>query len=162
MSPSPHNKISTELIIFSVFQSDLSIRENINNHDKIKNKLKKIGIPFKEIEGVYKNSKELSFVTIIKKGISDSKDIKDIAKEFNQECILSLGEIIVHGLRKATLQYINAEYRTAGKDIGYFRQRAKEIAQKEDCYTFDPVTGNYFIVEQDYTQAVRMRRLDNA
>ena len=157
MSLSSHSKVSNELIIFSVCQKDINIVENLANHLHILHTLEKKNIYCKSIEGVYKGNKELSIMVEIKKEYNDIKlHIPFICKLYNQESYLHLGEVQAHGLRKAILCYLINKDNELEEYIGYFRSRPKEIAQKEDNYTFDPSTGNYFIVEQDYNQAVRI------
>jgi len=127
---STHSKHNKKYMIFSVFLSSDCTNTSHTKHDKLVNNLKKHGIGFKVVYGVYKNVKELSIVTEYNSELVDL-----IFNKYSQESILVL-ENHKHGLYKATLVFNNS---ASGEhqDLGYFRSVNKERALKEDCYTVD-------------------------
>jgi hypothetical protein len=139
-----HSKDSKGLIIFSVMKPYSG--DSYMNHEACIAQLNKNNIKYKEVTGVYKGIREVSFIIDVK-----HLDIAvEIAKEYDQESILILEKIGAHGMRKAALYYPDSG---DCDQIGWFRSRPGEIATKQDSYTYDAVHDKYFVVEADYTQA---------
>ena len=122
------------IIIFSVFQSDLSHNENMLHHLETKELLKEV--PYKIVNGVYKNSHELSFVVI---GHKHLELVLSIASHFKQETILKS-----YSDRSSYLMNVSSHFETY---IGKFKATDKKTALASQNYTYDTETDQYFICE---------------
>lgn len=122
------------LYIVSVFRSNLSFDENQKNHESVKALIDDAGnIAYKEVIGCYMGQFEQSFL------IQDNVDFAlDIAKLYEQECILELSAFT----RDARLIYPHTK---SSISIGSFVSVDKDTAQRQDSYTYDPETKQYFI-----------------
>jgi len=122
------------LYVVSVFRSNLSFDENQKNHESVKALMDDAGnIAYKEVIGCYMGQFEQSFL------IQDNVDFAlDIAKLYEQECILELSAFT----RDARLIYPLTQ---SSISIGVFTAVDKEMAQRQDNYTYDPMTGIYYI-----------------
>lgn len=96
------------IIIFSVFQHDKDSFDNLDAHNKLKDKLKAKHIKFVETMGQYKGTKELSLVL----DASYIDKIKFVLAFYNQESYLYLDQD-----RNATLVYNDKI-----ESIGVFRE----------------------------------------
>lgn len=129
-------------IIFSVYRNDRAEETNRNNHRNVLKTLKGLNIPCFEVIGVYKGSKERSIV-VYSMTIESHSDrlelIKGIASKHSQESILEVhhdGYSLLHYLKEFKSVY-----------IGHFKSTEKDTAIRQDCYTFEPVSKQYYIVE---------------
>ena len=122
------------LFIVSVFRSNLSFDENQKNHESVKALMDDVGnIAYKEVVDCYMGQFEQSFL------IQDNVDFAlDIAKLYEQECILELSAFT----RDARLIYPLTQ---SSISVGVFTAVDKETAQRQDSYTYDPMTGVYYI-----------------
>lgn len=123
-----------EVLIFSVFRTDVPDSHNRDCHRVLVNNLKRNSIPFKELKGAYKRVEGLS---ILVKADQIGK-VRDICKHFNQDSYLSLDEN-----RVATLVYHNGTVEKLGQLVSV----SEKEALSSDNYSFDPQYENYFIVK---------------
>ena len=122
------------LYIFSVYKSNKSLNENQKNHESLKALIDDNGaIAYKEVIGCYMGQFEQSFL------IQDNLEFALVmAKLYEQECILELSAFT----RDARLIYTLTQ---SPISVGVFTAVNKETALKEDNYTYDPMTGVYYI-----------------
>ena len=130
-----------EFVILSAELSHLSENENIKRTTELLTALQNNGFNPVRFEGHYKGSKESSFgiplnqyYTLIK----DNNDLNTLEMlafdRFNQESILvqySDGHARLH-------------YRNHIEHIGKLRLVSKEVAEKQDSFTFYPDKGLYY------------------
>lgn len=130
-----------QFVILSAELSHLSESENIKRTTELLTALESNGFTPKRFEGHYKGSKETSFgiplnqyFTFIKSD-NDLKTLEMLAFDrFNQESILvqySDGHARLH-------------YRDHIEHIGKLRLVSKEVAEKQDSFTFYPERGLYY------------------
>ena len=130
----------SEFVIFSVFKNNVSEWVNIENTMRFRNILFSSGIGYKELEGRYKGTKEISFII----SLDDFLTLEHaIFNDMQQESVLILGILLKNTFRTARLRFAN------GKEIqqGFFKQVSKEKALKNRDYTLDYMTGNYYTTE---------------
>lgn len=96
----------------------------------------------KVLQGCYKGKKETSFIM----SANYLAYILNNAEYYEQESILYLSRH-KHGLYKAKLVFLDTNL--PNKEIGYLRGVKKEVALKEDSYTYCPLTDQYFIITKD-------------
>lgn len=144
MSIQSHSKESNGLILFSVMKQYSG--DNYTNHEACILQLEQHNVDYKEVTGVYKGVREVSFLV----DVTHLDIVVDIVKEHNQESILLLDKIGAHGLRKAMLYYPDSD---DYDNIGWYRSRSAGLATKHDSYTYDASTDTYYVVETDYTKA---------
>ena len=88
----------------------------------------------KALQGVYKGTSELAYLV----EVNDNMDaIQAIASKHNQDCILYLDN-----QRNAYLVYPD----NSQEHIGVFKSASKQLAEKQDSYTYNPETNTYYIV----------------
>ena len=94
----------------------------------------------KRVSGSYKGEEETSFVVNVQ---GDRRALLDIAAFFGQESVLDLDTS-----RNASLIFINGEEpgTETREELGKFTRVDKEEALKQDAWTFDGLSGSYFIV----------------
>jgi hypothetical protein len=98
--------------------------------------LKRAGLPFKAVDGVYKGKTERSYVVPLSGRVSLVK-LCDLAHTFKQESILS-----VYGSGEAFL----VDPRTYGMEyLGVWHSVPPEVAAVQTAYTFDPSTKTYYV-----------------
>lgn len=119
-------QIKKEFTIISAELSTASDAENIARTETLRLNLKLSGYKFKEVLGIYKNSREVSFVVICDRG-NELATLLDFARDFNQECIL-----FVDQKRKATLIYDQYNQTV----IGTFKACSAKEAVKLDASTY--------------------------
>lgn len=95
-------------------------------------------IPHKEMLGVYKGTKESSFVVVVSHWTTEAV-LELVAKEFGQECYLFSNQE-----RDAWLVYTNEGFRHE-KLQGKLRAVSPTFALKQDAYT-QSVDGDEFFV----------------
>lgn len=119
-------------IIFSVFQKDKSDLVNHCNHFEAMQDLERQGIDYSILEGVYKGTKELSFETkSVLTGLA-------LARKYDQESVLTIDSenraVLDYGFRNKI-------------NLGQWVETTKDIAEKQDSYSYHPVTNKYFITK---------------
>jgi hypothetical protein len=124
----------TNVIIFSVFQSNCSEDVNYSNTIKVENMLERAKIPFKALSGMYKGIKEESFAIDLK----HQNAALELARQFNQESIL-----IIDSSSRATLKYMPVSIES-DISIGYFQEVSETKAKSLDAWTLDIDTGTYY------------------
>jgi UDP-2,3-diacylglucosamine pyrophosphatase LpxH len=124
---------STNLLIFSVFQSSKPMLENLYAHDKVKQSLKKSGINYIPCVGQYQGNTELSFIV----SIENQTLVQDLCKQYNQESYL-----IHHGDRFCELMCSDGKT----KPIGYMKEVTEAQAKTLEAWTKTP-DDRYFICE---------------
>ena len=133
-------------VIFSVFQSRLSHRDNMDNHKKVLKHLKDFGLRFKVVEGVYRGESELSILVPVINQVFDLATVEQLAHIYNQQSIL-----FVDSDRNAELMFMVKPYNALLKELpkseklGKFIATTKGIATQCNSYTKD---GNdYYICD---------------
>lgn len=115
-----------QVVILSGELSSLSSTENTRRTTLLNDMIAELKLPFKKATGVYKGSKENSFVVIV----NDQADINTLAnfafKSFGQESILHQDSN-----QLARLVYSDGKMETLGKLV----QVSKELAETLDNYT---------------------------
>lgn len=124
---------SPHLLIFSVFQSRLSVYENLQEHHAVKNNLTENKIPHIEVKGKYKGGTELGLIV----PASYKKIVNEFCSQYKQECFLEH-----HPDRHCDLVYLDGKRESLGTLI----EVSKDRAEKMDAYTQTP-DGRYFITE---------------
>jgi hypothetical protein len=119
------------VVIFSVFQSELDKQTNLNNTRKIVSLFKKSGMNFKIAQGCYKGISEISFIV----PICNHSSIVKLAKQYNQESIL-----LVDSIGNAKLSYVESYIK---QSIGKMFEVSQNRALSEVSYT--KVENKYFI-----------------
>ena len=125
-------------IIFSVFQTTLGELENTNNHLDAAQYLRNAGIKSKQVHGVYTHERHGSKVQELSILVCQSALPKVIllAQRYNQESLL-----IVNADRSAQLRFADGSL----LPVGQWQVTTKEGAMREDNYTFDQSTGEYYV-----------------
>lgn len=129
--------------IFSVFQTELSEKENVSNYNNTKNFLVAEKVSFKEVEGRYTYDNgttviELSFYVEINDVIEQHTLfdlVWSLSKNANQESFLQLDSN-----REATIVSLQGE--TFG--IGVFTAVSEAEAKSSSAFTYCPKTQTYF------------------
>lgn len=94
------------------------------------------GILFKQLEGCYKDQREVSFLV-------DAGRVQEVRAHWvKQECILILSTPDARNRCLATLEYADGRQEV----IGVFRPVPKDEALWQDAWTYDPQQGVYFAV----------------
>jgi hypothetical protein len=119
--------------IISAELSDLTDAENFERTNALESKLKLWDVAFKRSLGCFKNRREVNFVVI-----TDENTAIDLLREFKQDSAL-----VLDSRRNAYL----LDATGATKSIGKFKAVPEDIALRNDGWTFDKVTNQYFIVE---------------
>ena len=115
-----------QVVILSGELSSLSSAENSRRTTLLNDMIAELRLPFKRAEGVYKGSKENSFVVVV----NDQADIDAVTgfafKAFGQESVLHQDSN-----QLARLIYSDGKMETLGK----LTQVSKELAETLDNYT---------------------------
>ena len=132
-------------VIFSVFQSRLSHRDNMDNHKKVLRHLKDFGLRFKVVEGVYRGESELSILVPVINQVFDLATVEQLAHIYNQHSIL-----FVDSDRNAELKFMVKAYdenldQVRSEKLGKFIATTKGIATQCENYTKDG--NNYYICD---------------
>ena len=130
-------------VIFSVFQSRLSHRDNMDNHKKVLRHLKDFGLRFKVVEGVYRGESELSILVPVINQVFDLATVEQLAHIYNQHSIL-----FVDSDRNAELKFMVKAFdenldQVRSEKLGKFIATTKGIATQCENYTKD---GNNFYI----------------
>ena len=100
------------------------------------------GHPVKQVHGKWDGVTEFSYVVCCNPGDFDVVNkVKAIAARFKQDCILYLDPE-----RKAYLLFAEDNY-SVPVFQGYFKPCTMSQAYKKQGYTFDPMMGQHYIVE---------------
>jgi hypothetical protein len=124
-------------IFLSAELSTLDSAENVRRSTILAGHLAMKGYNFRPLTGVYKGTKERSFAVEVNG--KELIDLLAVAKSFTQESVLIVDEKNV-----ASLLFIETKVKSK---IGKFKIASKEIAEKNDNYSFDASTGRYFVVQ---------------
>ena len=132
-------------VIFSVFQSRLSHRDNMENHKKVLRHLKDFGLRFKVVEGVYRGESELSILVPVINQVFDLATVEQLAHIYNQHSIL-----FVDSDRNAELKFMVKAFdenldQVRSEKLGKFIATTKGIATQCENYTKDG--NNYYICD---------------
>jgi len=134
------------IIIFSVFQKDVSEDANYMNTIKVESMLKRTNIPFKAVQGVYKGTKEESFIIDLKY----INAAMELARHYNQESIL-----VIDANSNATLKYMPVTVESDSY-LGIFQEVLESTAKTLDAYTYDIETGTYYACLPERRQTDRI------
>jgi hypothetical protein len=132
-------------VIFSVFQSRLSHRDNMDNHKKVLRHLKDFGLKYKVVEGVYRGESELSILVPVINQVFDLATVEQLAHIYNQHSIL-----FVDSDRNAELKFMVKAFdenldQVKTEKLGKFIATTKGIATQCENYTKDG--NNYYICD---------------
>ena len=132
-------------VIFSVFQSRLSHRDNMDNHKKVLRHLKDFGLRFKVVEGVYRGESELSILVPVINQVFDLATVEQLAHIYNQHSIL-----FVDSDRNAELKFMVKAFdenldQVKSEKLGKFIATTKGVATQCENYTKDG--NNYYICD---------------
>ena len=133
-------------VIFSVFQSRLSHRDNMDNHKKVLRHLKDFGLNYKVVEGVYRGESELSILVPVINQVFDLATVVQLAHIYNQHSIL-----FVDSDRNAELKFMVKPFDASlnelpkSEKLGKFIATTKGIATQCENYTKDG--NNYYICD---------------
>lgn len=117
-----------ECFIFSVYQTNLTDRENLENHKLMLAILKERYESFKPLIGSYKGIREESILVIRSKNTEDL--IKAWCGKFNQETYLHL---------KSDREAILKDLKTGkARSLGNLKTISRAEAMASDAYTHDP------------------------
>jgi len=117
------------LFILSAERFDRSKEDNKSLTDELKHDLITEGYRFKQVEGNYLGNKEVSFLVNI-----DMKVIPNhLVSKYDQDCGLLID--------------INRECYINGDHVGKLTVVDRFEALCAESYTFDPVSGGYFIIK---------------
>lgn len=130
--------MTTKTIFVSGELSSLSKLDNNERTNKLRSILLIGGYNFKPIKGYYKGISEESFA--IEVNTKELKELKKIAKSFNQESIL----VINNKTLKASLVFLQDDTRVK---LGIFHEVDKNTAMSYDNYSFYPEKQKYFITK---------------
>jgi hypothetical protein len=132
-------------VIFSVFQSRLSHRDNMDNHKKVLRHLEDFGFKYKVVEGVYRGESELSILVPVINQVFDLATVEQLAHIYNQHSIL-----FVDSDRNAELKFMVKAFdenldQVRSEKLGKFIATTKGIATQCENYTKDG--NNYYICD---------------
>jgi hypothetical protein len=133
-------------VIFSVYQSSLDEGTNFINSQTVSALMTMEGIKFHQVFGVYKNSKELSFVV--------DSDLIRLARhygtKYNQESILVIDDKLNTELEFLPLSII------PNLELGIFREVPESFAKLKDSYTYDPSNQKYYVTVKEEREVERV------
>jgi hypothetical protein len=125
----------TNALIFSGYDSRNSKLVNRTEHKRIRRVLEISEIPYKQVIGVYRGSREKSFI------IADTPDNRklchDLCVQNNQDSFAVQDQWGV-----LTLQYLSGGFEVLGK----YESSSYKPPKYYDSYTYDPATKTYFYV----------------
>jgi hypothetical protein len=127
--------IKTNILIFSVFQTNTSRELNESRHRDVLARLQRSGVPAIELQGKYNGNEELS---ILVDGFNHRADVEYFCREFNQECYLES-----HNDRATSLVFPDG----TRQKLGTLVAASKDEAEASGSYPYNPNSG-YFIVRQ--------------
>lgn len=131
-----NSKTRKDFIILSAELADSNSTVNDCKTESLRGILGRSGLAFKEIEGCYKDSREVSFLVEF-----DTKEERNLIKSFswlyNQESFL-----LVNGKREATLIYNNRDRQN--EDLGTFRGVSMVEALQCESYSYCALLDTYF------------------
>ena len=132
-------------VIFSVFQSRLSHRDNMRNHSNVLRHLEDFGLKYKVVEGVYRGESELSILVPVINQVFDLATVEQLAHIYNQHSIL-----FVDSDRNAELRFMVKAFdenldQVKSEKLGKFIATTKGIATQCENYTKDG--NNYYICD---------------
>lgn len=119
--------ILSKFVILSAFKDSLSTEANMHRHAVVEETLTNNGYGFKQVEGVYKGTSELSYVVVYHTP-AQYQFLLNLAKALEQECILD-----VDSQRDATLVYTTGDIVPIGRFLNVGEMQAKSM----ESYTRD-------------------------
>ena len=131
-----------EFIIMSAERENIAEHNNDIRTERLENILVELGINFKPIKGVYKDTKEFSFMCFLEpvKGF-DVEFFERLAKNFDQECILYRDKY-----NKCYLHYNSPDGKTSWTEKldGSFKQVSQSDVENLDAYSI--IGGKFYAV----------------
>lgn len=127
--------IKPNILIFSVFRSEVSSNVNKSVHDKVLSLLKGEGLPVIELQGRYNGVNEMS---ILIDGFQHRATVERLCKEFNQECYLES-----HNDRATFLVFPNGDRQA----IGTLKPVTKQEAESVGNFSYNPLVDQYFVTQ---------------
>ena len=122
-------------IIFSAERGFCTTQENKLNSMSVLKFLQENGFEHMTGSGVYKGVKEMSFLALIHND-SDREEILELAKLYNQDCVLYCDEY----RNASTIDVSNTHGNT---NLGKFKEVTKAFAESQDYYSlFD---GRFYV-----------------
>lgn len=121
--------------IFSAELAKLGPGLNKERTKQLEIELQNIGAAYKQVKGVFDNKPEASFVV---QGIAE-KTVRYFLGVFDQVCALKLN-------CDRTAEFISPDGQVT--PAGKFVAVTEDVARTKSVYTFDPVTKQFFILEE--------------
>jgi len=123
----------------AILSAESGHAEDIARDKTCERDLQHLGASFKRVTGCYEGSRENAFMVVLNEHIH-ANDVLCLARSFDQECVLFLGNAI-HGYRDATLHFVESGEQ---EDIGRFQAVSAEYASELDAWTYDPGQDRYY------------------
>lgn len=120
-------------LVFSVERTYRGKLGNMMVRQQAENDMRRMGIQFERVLGVYQGVEEYSYIVTQtdKFGL-----VRGIAKEFDQECIMTRDNE-----NMCYLEYFDGRPKFK---LGYLKQVTQAEALADDAYTFSPRLNAYF------------------
>lgn len=133
-----NSKVTGKHIIFSVERDYMTLSEKCAADNYAIDFLTSRGIDYVQAIGCYKGLGETCFIV----SYDHYEIILALAGKYEQESILLLDEATRHGLRPASLYYLQSGETV---DIGMFTGASKEYALTQDAYTYRLDINQYWV-----------------
>tara|TARA_R110002072_G_scaffold273239_5_gene433971 strand:- start:8357 stop:9076 length:720 start_codon:yes stop_codon:yes gene_type:complete len=132
---SGHSTLSSgETYVIFALDDDLEIREHYGTHEPL---------PIKRLKGCYKGEEETSYIC---SWHTWNHHVRHwLAIQF-QESFLVLNPARRDNVRPACLMYQNGKL---PENVGYFHSVPEHVAKRCDAWTFDEVSGCYYVCEHN-------------
>jgi hypothetical protein len=132
--------LKPNILIFSVYQTQLTGATNEANHNRVVERLTNMSVPFTELLGKYNGIAEKQIL------VADLKNevlVHEFANQYNQESYLRS-----HNDRFSELIHLKADN---GNDfiqaVGYLMEVSETEAEASKYYSYSPKTNQYFITK---------------
>lgn len=133
-----NDRIYPKFVIFSAYKDSLSEAQNVERTELVINDIKRLGLNYKLVDGVYKGQAETSIYVEVP-SLDDFAEVHEIATLLEQESILNVDQN-----RQATLIFLITG---SSIQLGEFKQTSEQVARTHDCYTYDHENNAYYICE---------------
>jgi hypothetical protein len=137
-----NSRVTGKHIIFSVERDYMTLSDKVHANNKAMSFMDSRGIDYKLAIGCYEGLGETSYIV----SYSHYELILALAGKHEQESILILSEATRHGLRPATLYFLQSGDNI---DMGYLTGCSKEYALKQNAYTYRPDLNQYWVCNKE-------------
>lgn len=139
-----------DCIVFSAFKNTLSDTENLANDFQVEKYLINNSISYKNIIGMYKGNKELSFIVKLGTATREYEVIEGLINKcmaYKQESILLLEKENGQQKRPAWILPLKKHTTLSPRYMGLLQEVPQEEAVLQDSYTHDYQYNKYFIIK---------------